>query len=111
MLLTAHSLPKRVVDREPDSQVRMSHPKVARVTVGSGGYNASRVPMDFPISKMLLAIAESVRGPIVKLPTIGGSVPLYMIEEILNSPAVLVPIANHDNNQHTSNENLRTTSR
>ena len=63
--------------------------------------------MDLPISQMLLDIAESVRGPIVKLPTIGGSVPLYMIEEILHSPAVMVPIANHDNNQHSSNENLR----
>jgi acetylornithine deacetylase/succinyl-diaminopimelate desuccinylase-like protein len=96
-----------VVDREPDSQVRMAHPRVARVTVGSGAYNASRVSMDLPISQVLLDIAESVRGPVVKLPTIGGSVPLFMIEEILHSPAVMVPIANHDNNQHSSNENLR----
>ena len=43
----------------------------------------------------------------VKLPTIGGSVPLYMIEAVTGAPAVMVPIANHDNNQHSANENLR----
>jgi acetylornithine deacetylase/succinyl-diaminopimelate desuccinylase-like protein len=96
-----------VIDHEPDAQVRMAHPRVARVTVGPGGYNASRVSMDLPISRTLLDIAESVRGPVVKLPTIGGSVPLFMIEDILHSPTVMVPIANHDNNQHSSNENLR----
>jgi len=44
---------------------------------------------------------------VVKLPTIGGSVPLYMIEGVLGAPAVMAPIANHDNNQHSANENLR----
>jgi acetylornithine deacetylase/succinyl-diaminopimelate desuccinylase-like protein len=74
-----------VVDHEPDAALRMLHPKVARVTVGRGGYNASRVPMDLPISQMLLTIAESARGPVIKLPTIGGSVPFYMIEDILRA--------------------------
>ncbi len=96
-----------VIEGEPDAQVLMSHPKVARVTIGRGGYNASRVSMDLPISRELLATAESARGTVVKLPTIGGSVPLYMIEGVLGAPAVMVPIANHDNNQHSANENLR----
>ena len=30
-----------------------------------------------------------------------------MIEGVLSAPAVMVPIANHDNNQHSANENLR----
>jgi len=37
----------------------------------------------------------------------GGSVPLCVIEEILHSPTITVPIANHDNNQHSYNENIR----
>jgi acetylornithine deacetylase/succinyl-diaminopimelate desuccinylase-like protein len=96
-----------IVDTEPDAQTRMSHPKVAKVTVGSGGYNAARTSMDLPISQMVLRTAESARGPIVKLPTMGGSVPLYMIEEILHMPTISTPIANHDNNQHSYNENIR----
>jgi acetylornithine deacetylase/succinyl-diaminopimelate desuccinylase-like protein len=96
-----------VIESEPDEQILLSHPKVARVTIGKGGYNASRMSMDLPISRELLATAESARGPVIKLPTIRGSVPLYMIEGVLGVPAVMVPIANHDNDQHSANENLR----
>lgn len=46
-------------------------------------------------------------GPVVKLPTMGGSVPLFMIEEILGAPTITTLIVNHDNNQHSFNENLR----
>ena len=96
-----------IVETEPDAQTRMSHPKVARVVVEPGGYNASRTSMDLPISQLVLKTAESARGPVVKLPTMGGSVPLYMIDEILHVPTITVPIANHDNNQHSFNENIR----
>jgi acetylornithine deacetylase/succinyl-diaminopimelate desuccinylase-like protein len=54
-----------------------------------------------------LRTADTVRGPVVKLPTMGGSVPLYMISQTLGAPTITVPIANHDNNQHSYNENLR----
>ena len=37
----------------------------------------------------------------------GGSLPLYLFEEKLGSPIIIVPISNHDNNQHGPNENLR----
>ncbi len=96
-----------VVDHEPDADTRMTHAKVAKVIVEPGGYNAERTSMDLPISQLVLRTAESARGPIVKLPTMGGSVPLYMIEETLHAPTITVPIANHDNNQHSFDENIR----
>jgi acetylornithine deacetylase/succinyl-diaminopimelate desuccinylase-like protein len=96
-----------IVDTEPDAKTRISHPKLALVKVESGGYNASRTSMDLPISQLVLKTAESARGAVVKLPTMGGSVPLYMIDEILHVPTITVPIANHDNNQHSFNENIR----
>jgi acetylornithine deacetylase/succinyl-diaminopimelate desuccinylase-like protein len=96
-----------IVENEPDAQTRMAHPKVARVVVEPGGYNASRTSMDLPISQLVLRTADSARGPVVKLPTMGGSVPLFMIDEILHVPTITVPIANHDNNQHSYNENIR----
>ena len=96
-----------VVERDPDAQTRLSHAKVAKVIVEPGGYNAARTSMDLPISQLVLRTAESARGPVVKLPTMGGSVPLYMIEEILHAPTITVPIANHDNNQHSFDENIR----
>jgi acetylornithine deacetylase/succinyl-diaminopimelate desuccinylase-like protein len=96
-----------IVEAEPDAATRMANAKLARVVVERGGYAASRTSMDLPISQFVLRTAESARGPIVRLPTMGGSVPLYMIEAILHAPTITVPIANHDNNQHSFNENLR----
>jgi len=37
----------------------------------------------------------------------GGSLPLYLLQDVLATPFLIVPIANHDNNQHAANENLR----
>jgi hypothetical protein len=34
-------------------------------------------------------------------------VPLAIIEDVFPVPLVGVPVANHDNNQHSHNENLR----
>ena len=96
-----------IVDRDPDADTRMTHARVAKVVVEPGGYNAARTSMDLPISQWVLRTAESARGPVVKLPTMGGSVPLYMIEETLHAPTITVPIANHDNNQHSFDENIR----
>jgi acetylornithine deacetylase/succinyl-diaminopimelate desuccinylase-like protein len=96
-----------IVDHDPDAQTRMSHAKVSKVEVEAGGYNAARTSMDLPISQLVLRTAESAGGPVVKLPTMGGSVPLYMIEETLHAPTITVPIANHDNNQHSFDENIR----
>jgi len=63
--------------------------------------------MDLPVSRKVLAAVEAARGPVVALPTLGGSVPLYLFTDFLKTPAIGIPIANHDNNQHSSNENLR----
>ena len=95
-----------VVDHEPDQAELVAHPKVAKVIVNPG-YNASRTSMDLPISQQVIRTTREARGDIVLLPTSGGSVPLITINDILGSPTILVPIANHDNNQHAANENIR----
>jgi hypothetical protein len=33
--------------------------------------------------------------------------PLYLFEKLLKVNTISVPIANHDNNQHAENENIR----
>jgi acetylornithine deacetylase/succinyl-diaminopimelate desuccinylase-like protein len=40
---------------------------------------------------------------IVKWPTMGGSIPLGAA----NPHTITIPISNHDNNQHSANENIR----
>jgi len=95
-----------VVDTEPDVDVRRAHPKVALVVV-RGGDNAVRTPMDLPIAQEVIRVVESVRGSTVKLPNMGGSLPLTSIVRPLGTHVIVVPIANHDDNQHSFNENLR----
>ncbi len=96
-----------VTSKEPTEEERRTHPKVAYVQRVEGGYPAVKTSMDLPISRELIRVVESARGPSIKMPTLGGSVPLYMIVDVLGAPCVLIPIANHDNNQHSFNENLR----
>jgi acetylornithine deacetylase/succinyl-diaminopimelate desuccinylase-like protein len=95
-----------VVDREPTMDQRRSHDKVAKV-IEQGGYRASRTRMDLPVSKAIIkVIKDSQGGDVVVAPTLGGSVPMYVFED-LGLPWVGVPIVNYDNHQHSSDENLR----
>lgn len=96
-----------VVDKDPDEQTRLSHPKVVKVVVETGGYNAAGTPMDSPIGRLVIQAVEKARGPVIKLPTSGGSTPLFMIQEVLGAATIEVPTANHDDNQHSYNENIR----
>ncbi len=94
-----------ITETEPDPAMRRNHPKIARMT-SRGGYAAARTPMSTPAAREIVSAFEA-RGPVVLSPTLGGSVPLYIFEQELGAPFVGVPIANHDNNQHASNENIR----
>jgi acetylornithine deacetylase/succinyl-diaminopimelate desuccinylase-like protein len=96
-----------VVDSEPDAAVRLGHAKVAKVVVRPGGYGAARTSMDLPISQELIRVVESARGPVIKLPTMGGGLPLESVERPLGTRTIIIPIGNHDNNQHGYDENLR----
>jgi len=96
-----------VVDRPPGAEVRQAHAKVAWVDRGRAGLGAVRTPMDLPIAQEVIRVVESVRGPAVKLPNMGGSLPLADVERPLGTRTIVIPIANHDDNQHSFNENLR----
>jgi acetylornithine deacetylase/succinyl-diaminopimelate desuccinylase-like protein len=95
-----------VTSEEPTREERLNHPKTARIQVDVGE-NASRTRMDLPIAADVIRTVESARGKTVLLPTSGGTVPLDAMERASGSPNIEVPIANHDDNQHASNENLR----
>ncbi len=96
-----------VVDSDPSPDIRMAHAKVAKVLEKEGGYNAVRTSMDLPISQEIIRTIESARGPTVLMPTSGGSDPRDIVERALGSKTIAIPTVNHDNNQHSFNENLR----
>lgn len=95
-----------IVHETPDAATRMAHPNLVKLQWGSG-YPASRTAMDLPISMRVADIIAHATGtPPLKLPSLGGSVPMYLFQRG-GTPAIGLPIANHDNNQHAANENLR----
>lgn len=95
-----------VVDHDPTSDDRAHFPRIARVE-GDGGYPAAGTSMDLPVSRALIRVVDEATGEVsVKLPPLGGSVPMYIFEK-LGLPVITVPMVNFDDNQHGPNENLR----
>jgi acetylornithine deacetylase/succinyl-diaminopimelate desuccinylase-like protein len=97
-----------VTDRDPTDEERQRYERIAKVTSDKGGYNAQRTPLDLPISRSVIAAVQAASGgPVVVEPTSGGSLPLIVIEESLQARVINLCIVNHDDNQHSSNENVR----
>jgi acetylornithine deacetylase/succinyl-diaminopimelate desuccinylase-like protein len=96
-----------VVAGRPTDAERLEHRLLARV-VGIAGYPGVRSEPDDPYIEKVVEVVRSVADhePVL-LPSFGGSVPLHHFVEHLNSPLAILPIANHDNNQHSENENIR----
>jgi acetylornithine deacetylase/succinyl-diaminopimelate desuccinylase-like protein len=95
-----------IVRETPDAATRQEKAGLIKVSWDSG-YPASRTPLDLPLSRELAAIMTAAGHEPVLLPTSGGSLPINLFEEASKAPVIVFPIANHDNNQHAANENLR----
>lgn len=96
-----------ITTAEPTEEERSRYDKIAKIELKSG-YNAQKTSMDLPIAKKIIAAVQSTTTEsIVLMPTAGGSLPLFLFEQYLNAKTISVPIANHDNNQHAENENIR----
>jgi len=96
----------RLVDGSPDAETRRRHRRIACVS-GRPFYPGVHTSPDDPAAAGILAAVEAAAGePPIIVPSFGSSVPLHHFES-LGAPSVIVPIANHDNNQHGPDENLR----
>jgi len=97
-----------VVHDEPTAEQRAAHERIALLDWSEAGYPAYRAPFDLPIAKSIADIMNQLGDDsLIQLPTMGGSLPLYLIDEAVGAPILILPIANHDNNQHGKDENLR----
>lgn len=95
----------KVLEREPTMEERRTLPGIVTVKRGTG-YNAERTSIDDPLVQGVIGAMKG-NGNTVVLPSLGGSLPLYIFRETLGAPTVTVSLANHDNNQHGEDENLR----
>ncbi|HXH38352.1 MAG TPA: peptidase dimerization domain-containing protein, partial [Thermoanaerobaculia bacterium] len=95
-----------IVRSTPDAAMRLDHSKIAKITWGPG-YPAARTPLDLQLSRQITTIMTAAGHEPVLVPTLGGSIPMYLFQQPANTPVLILPIANHDDNQHAANENLR----
>jgi acetylornithine deacetylase/succinyl-diaminopimelate desuccinylase-like protein len=102
-----------VVGEDPDMDTRLRYPRIVKVTGGRSGSVAARTSMANPYAQSVMAAASNAadrafgEGALVVAPGMGGTLPLYLFTEVAGKPAVVVPVANHDDNQHAPDENLR----
>jgi acetylornithine deacetylase/succinyl-diaminopimelate desuccinylase-like protein len=94
-----------VLDRAPTMEERRRFPRIATV-IRESGYPAERTPLDHPLAQSLTR-ALRASGELVLMPSLGGSLPLYVIRQELGAPTVTLSLWNHDNNQHAEDENIR----
>lgn len=96
-----------VTHADPTPDERRTHARILKLE-WEDGYPASQTDLAAPAARVVVSAVEMGTGaPVVVVPILGGSLPLYIFDEILRTPVVTVPIVNHDNNQHAANENLR----
>src|SRR2546423_3859289 len=97
-----------VIHAAPDRATRLAHGKLLRFDWGAEGYPGQRTRSDTPLARAVVqAVTDGIGAPVIEVPILGGSLPTYLFADVLKSPLVVVPIANHDDNQHAANENLR----
>jgi acetylornithine deacetylase/succinyl-diaminopimelate desuccinylase-like protein len=97
-----------VLHAAPDSATRAKHGKLLRFEWGAEGYPGQRTRADAPLARAVVqAVTNALGAPVIEVPILGGSLPTHLFADVLGAPLVVLPIANHDNSQHASNENLR----
>lgn len=101
------SLGYQITYSEPTEEKLKTQSKLVKLN-WKMGYPSFRASLDSPMAKKLKSIMTEMDGeePLMT-PTMGGSLPIYLFENAIDAPIIILPIANHDNNQHGPNENLR----
>jgi acetylornithine deacetylase/succinyl-diaminopimelate desuccinylase-like protein len=96
-----------VTENIPTDEERARYDKICMI-LRSDGYNAQKTSLDNLIAKRVAKAVQMTTGEFpILMPTLGGSLPLYVFEKVLSTSPITVPIANHDNNQHAENENIK----
>ncbi|HUF16943.1 MAG TPA: peptidase M20, partial [Thermoanaerobaculia bacterium] len=71
------------------------------------GYPSARTDMALPIVREAAEAVRRARPNLIEMPTLGGSLPIFLFQKALGAPLIGVPIVNHDNSQHAADENVR----
>ena len=96
-----------VLDREPTEEERLTHPRITTF-ISRHATNAFRTEIDSQMGSWVSkALTKVHKKDPIRIRTMGGTIPVTPMIKKLDIPAVIVPIVNMDNNQHSPNENIR----
>jgi acetylornithine deacetylase/succinyl-diaminopimelate desuccinylase-like protein len=87
---------RAVAERNPRAEVRRL-----------GATAPSFTDPALPVSETVIEAVRDSRGTEPVVSSLGGTLPDYVFTQILDLPSVIVPYANHDEQNHAPNENLR----
>ena len=93
-----------VTTAAPTLDERMQHDKIMMFESGSLT-QPFRTDLNVPFASWLEKALDDEK--LVKIRIMGGTVPIASFINELNIPAIIVPMVNPDNNQHSPNENLK----
>jgi acetylornithine deacetylase/succinyl-diaminopimelate desuccinylase-like protein len=96
-----------IVHEDPSPEVLRNHPKVVKIDSDDSGYTGLKTELDLPTSLRLTNLLRTIYPDLIVTPSMGGSLPLVEFSNRLSAPIIILPLANHDNNQHAENENIR----
>ncbi len=97
-----------LIDAPPTSEQRLANAHLARLEFSDLGYPSAASDLSNPGVRRIVDVSRAATGGEVRVvPLIGGSLPIAPIGDVLQTPFVIVPIVNADNNQHAPNENIR----
>ncbi len=96
-----------IVHTDPSPDILRGYEKVIKVDWRGSGGSGLRTSMDSQVAQQLIAVMRQVAPDLILTPSMGGGLPLTAFSSRMNTPIVILPLANHDNNQHAENENIR----
>jgi acetylornithine deacetylase/succinyl-diaminopimelate desuccinylase-like protein len=98
----------RIVHERDVAERARDRDRIVLVRWDAAGYPGVRFTQDEPAVHALIELMRTLHGEqLAVTPILGGSLPLALfVQNAPVSAVVVLPIANHDNNQHAPNENL-----
>lgn len=98
-----------IENREPTEEERLQEGKIIRFDHDAGAmWKAFYTPVISSTGLWLYeTLSKAHNSEVARIRLAGGSVPIAFFVQELKIPAVLVPLVNPDNAQHSPNENLR----
>lgn len=96
-----------IVHDEPTDETLRNNEKVIKLDWRGAGGPGLRTSMDGEMAQRLIKLMRQITPNLILTPSMGGGLPLNAFRSRMQTPIIILPLANHDNNQHAENENLR----